>query len=1009
MRRKMILCTSAAIMAIAAPALAQSASGDGSGTVQEVVITGFRASLQSALNAKRLNDLPIESVAPEDIGKMPDQNVAESLQRLPGVQIDRTQGQGTSVLIDGLRQNAITLNGDTFLTGKEFYVSGEASGGGLGATAQYDSLEGIPSEEIGRIDVYKNPNASITEGGLGGTIDLRTRDPLNAPLGLSYGGNLRGTTAEGTSGWTPNGTLVATWKASPTFAITGSVSYDDEKTLTKEFEAYNRSQWDITNLTGGSATHAPGPGDYVTIATPYIQPQLAYVSNINDERKILGGTLGVSAKLSDGLKTSLNWFYSHENDVSTTFSDKIWFNGAGEGAPPFHGGLDSTQPYAIASNGVVQSGTFYAPGAETATLYQHGISEANNVQWRTNWDNGGPLKLDLDLSYSHATSNYQAAQADIEHGLYNAFVGGATSPGAPGCNNGSYTCAGSGNPEYQFTYSNGGTSGLPSLHYLTNVLSNASDTTFKSNWAWANKASQDKFAIRFDGSYNVPNLEDYGARVTAGFRYEDRKVQENFGRYLLNDGGVSNCCQDPNGGNYIYYLDPGYVSIPYSNAATNSKLGLLVNNFAVGPMLVKNPGVGGMTNPATFLQTVWNNASVNAAGTNNTEKLFVDPLSSFKVDDTTTAGYVMFDMGRPQNHFHINFGVRFVQTDLKINNAQPAPNATYYGTASWNGVDSNPILTTARRSYTDVLPSVNVVFDPAESQKVRFSVARVVSPQDLFSLGVGGNYGFTRETGLRCNIHDTPSSGPGCTKDGFAFDGGTSGNAKLDPYRATQGLISYENYFAKGAVVSVEGFWKQIDNFVEIQNIPTTIMDDFGGTTSNVSEPVNAGKGQIYGFEFSGQYNFGEGMLPQLKGFGIAGNYTISESTSDQATAFSAHSTIPGVAKNAFTVTGFYERWGFSARLSYSWRDKAVNDGVGGSTFAFPNLHGVSTVYQVFSAPYGQLDGQIGYDINKHLGVVFSVQNISEEAQHTYLQWPNQPFTYDNWGRRFFLGVKFKG
>ena len=191
-------------------------------TVQEVVVTGYRASLQSALNAKRLNALPIESVAPEDIGKMPDQNVAEALQRLPGVQIDHAYGQGTQVLIDGLRQNLTTLNGDTFLTGKEFYVSGEASGGGAGGNSQYGSLEGVPSEEIGRIDVYKNPNASITEGGMGGTIDLRTRDPLDAPAGFSFAGNVRGTSADNTSGATPNATVVASYKADSRLAFTGS-------------------------------------------------------------------------------------------------------------------------------------------------------------------------------------------------------------------------------------------------------------------------------------------------------------------------------------------------------------------------------------------------------------------------------------------------------------------------------------------------------------------------------------------------------------------------------------------------------------------------------------------------------------------------------------------------------------------------------------------------------------------------------------------------------------------
>src|SRR5580692_1220409 len=181
--------------------------------LQEIVVTGYRQSLQTALDTKRNSNLPIESVAPEDIGKMPDQNVAESLQRLPGVQIDRGQaGEGTSVLIDGLRQNLVTLNGDLFLTGREFYVSGEASGGGAGNNSQYGSLEGIPTDLLGGIDVIKNPRASMTEGGLGGTIDLKTRDPLSLAEGLSLGGNYRQSKGEGTGSSTPDGTVVASFK-----------------------------------------------------------------------------------------------------------------------------------------------------------------------------------------------------------------------------------------------------------------------------------------------------------------------------------------------------------------------------------------------------------------------------------------------------------------------------------------------------------------------------------------------------------------------------------------------------------------------------------------------------------------------------------------------------------------------------------------------------------------------------------------------------------------------------
>src|SRR5262245_39414863 len=213
-RTALITAVTLDLLAIAAPgsAQAQAAAGttaEGAEDLSEIVVTGFRASLQTALQNKRSAIQPIESIAPEDIGKMPDQNVAESLQRVPGVQINRAGGKGTQVLIHGLSNNLITLNGEVFLTGREFYVSGEASGGGNGGNVQYASLEGIPSEEIGGIDVIKNPTAADREGGLGGTINLRTRSALNQRDGLNLAANVRGTKAtDAEGGVTQNAALV---------------------------------------------------------------------------------------------------------------------------------------------------------------------------------------------------------------------------------------------------------------------------------------------------------------------------------------------------------------------------------------------------------------------------------------------------------------------------------------------------------------------------------------------------------------------------------------------------------------------------------------------------------------------------------------------------------------------------------------------------------------------------------------------------------------------------------
>ena len=306
------------------------------------------------------------------------------------------------------------------------------------------------------------------------------------------------------------------------------------------------------------------------------------------------------------------------------------------------------------------------------------------------------------------------------------------------------------------------------------------------------------------------------------------------------------------------------------------------------------------------------------------------------------------------------------------------------------------------RSYTDVLPSLNFVLDVTDDQKVRFGAARVVSPQDLYLLGLGNSFNFTRQTNARINIHTGVA-------DGFAFDGGNSGNTNLDPYRASQFNMAWEYYFAPGGLASVGGFYKQVDNFVEIEAIPTLVADDFGGTTADVNTPVNAGNGRIYGFELGAQYAFGYDTMPIAQGLWLCGElHPLAVAVECGATSFTSHAEIPGVAPDAVTGTLYYERSGFSARASYSWRSSAVNDSLVGATFSFPDQTGTNHTYQVFEAAYGQLDAQIGYDFNSHFGVLASVQNATDQAQHTYLQWPNLPFTYDDSGRRFFVGFKFK-
>ena len=213
--------------------------------------------------------------------------------------------------------------------------------------------------------------------------------------------------------------------------------------------------------------------------------------------------------------------------------------------------------------------------------------------------------------------------------------------------------------------------------------------------------------------------------------------------------------------------------------------------------------------------------------------------------------------------------------------------------------------------------------------------------------------------------------------------------------------MDWEDYFSEGALLSAGFFYKAVDNFVTTANTPTFVMDDFGGDTANVSQPVNGGSGRIYGAELNIQYLWNNGL-------GVAGNYTRANSDTTGSTAFANNLPIPGVSANSINLTLSYENAGFSARVAYAWRSSALNSSGVGSTFSFQDINGAPVVYGVYQAAYGQLDGQVGYDFNSHFGVMLSVVNLTDAKQHTYLQFTDEPFTYDDTGRRLFFGVKAK-
>jgi iron complex outermembrane recepter protein len=179
--RARLICGAASLAVLTAisgfSAHAQTASEPAAGEGdQVVVVTGVRASLQSAMRLKKNSDQIQESVTAEDIGKMPDNNLAETLQRLTGVQMNRNLGEGKYISIRGLTQVQSELNGRPVF-----------SADGDGRSLNYES---VPAELLAGADVYKSPMADQIDGGIGGLVNFRTRRPFDFK-GLKVAGGVR--------------------------------------------------------------------------------------------------------------------------------------------------------------------------------------------------------------------------------------------------------------------------------------------------------------------------------------------------------------------------------------------------------------------------------------------------------------------------------------------------------------------------------------------------------------------------------------------------------------------------------------------------------------------------------------------------------------------------------------------------------------------------------------------------------------------------------------------------
>jgi TonB-dependent receptor len=337
-----------------------------------------------------------------------------------------------------------------------------------------------------------------------------------------------------------------------------------------------------------------------------------------------------------------------------------------------------------------------------------------------------------------------------------------------------------------------------------------------------------------------------------------------------------------------------------------------------------------------------------------------------------------------------NFGVQIQHVDQSsasrvFNSAEPA------------GQEIQPVG--AGKTYTDVLPSLNLVFSLTEDQILRLALAKQVARPRMDDMRASIDFGVDSSTGK---------------------PGGSGGNPKLDPWRANAFDLSYEKYFENDGYVAAAFFYKKLTSYIYTQ---TRDGYDWSSFVKNYvpqpgqppallngtfTQPLNGNGGTLKGLELTASLPL-KTFTPVLDGFGVQASASFTDSgikikDPDSATSVgSGPITLPGLSKQVYSITAYYEKNGFEARIANRRRSDFIGE--------IGNFSGVRTLRYVVGE--NVTDAQIGYAFDdksslKGLTLLLQATNLTNSPYRTYAGTKDRPLEYIEWGRTYLLGATYK-
>ncbi|QAY79807.1 TonB-dependent receptor [Sphingosinicella sp. BN140058] len=976
---------------------------------EEIVVTGIRASQARAINVKRNADSVVDAISAEDIGKLPDVTISDSLQRIPGVQIRREAGEGGRINIRGLPQVTTLLNGEEFL-------------GANSVTTVQPNFTDIPSQLFSGATVFKSPTASLQQAGLSGTVDLLTRRPFDLKQGLTVAASAEALYGDKTKKWNPSGNALISYNSGRFgILVSGAYSKVDLSNSYRGLQDYG------VGLSTESAS-AINPGDFavgnggVSRGTPVLQngaiigydlngdgdandafitPQSHTAWNKITSRERIGANASLQFQVSDALTFTADAFYTRQTQYDRTagfqFQNVDWLSSpfvptgsTDTGAQVRDANLSTADPddTRLFNLNTVQTYQYDMPNFDSYSETFRVKTESQNYNAQLVFNDGGPFKATIRGLYGKASkkSDQSYLQFNLTNGTQWAYSGVGNYPGGDvRFNPGGYA-----------VYSQPATvdysSGTVNFSFPQAFLDQTQDTSrygLKTISSEGNVYQNgDLWALRGDAEWELGT----GLRVRFGGRYGERSVEQfTFDRASPFYAGNKDNPANPAGGCLVKWKAFD-VNLGDKNCSVLDAAG---NPYTAGYTRLANDAVFNdrlkqYTLPAKGTPALW---VLDPKQMDNSEKFqnefypgsvnVVNPAESFSIDLQQTSGYVQIDgegelFGLP---VRANGGVRIVNTKFNVRQnivGVPQP----YGVA---GVDAGDFVT--KRNFTDFLPAFNVAVDLTGKLRFRAAYAKTMTLLDLLQWGGGLNVNYAIDTSVTPNIFRAQTAD-------------ARGNPQLDPWRADNVEASLEYYTGRSSLVAAGLFHISVDSFISSTTIVRNDIPDNDGVIRRevpVNTLVQSTGGTLKGLELSARQSLSDyGIEGFLGGFGIDANYTLSLGDAGRVDLSGAKQPFQDNSKHQVNAALWYEQGPLQARLAYNYRSKRLNSS---------NYGGIEGL-AVYQRPTSYLDASIAFDVNDHVTIYGQASNLTGEYERYYLTFPDQ-VAWDNiYERRFTAGVR---